>query len=199
MSMREENTEPRPQRPRLWLMLIPVVVFAALAALFWKGLSGEPSKIPSALINKPVPEFTLAAVPGLDVPGIATSGLRAGKVSVVNVWASWCARCRDEHPLLSDLAKRGDITLIGINYKDEPENAVRFLRTLGQPFAAVGMDGNGRAAVDWGVYGVPETFIVDGEGFIRYKHIGPLTPESIAGQFSAEIEKAKTPLPKSGS
>jgi cytochrome c biogenesis protein CcmG/thiol:disulfide interchange protein DsbE len=199
MSMREENTEPRPQRPRLWLMLIPVVVFAALAALFWKGLSGEPSKIPSALINKPVPEFTLAAVPGLDVPGIATSGLRAGKVSVVNVWASWCAPCRVEHPLLSDLAKRGDITLIGINYKDEPENAIRFLRTLGQPFAAVGMDGNGRAAVDWGVYGVPETFIVDGEGFIRYKHIGPLTPEAIAGQFSAEIEKAKTPLQKSGS
>lgn len=199
MSTPGENAESRPQRPRLWLLLIPVVVFAALAALFWKGLSGEPSKIPSALINKPVPEFTLAAVPGLDVPGIATAGLRTGKVSVVNVWASWCAPCRVEHPLLSDLAKRGDITLIGINYKDEPENAVRFLRTLGQPFAAVGMDSNGRAAVDWGVYGVPETFIVDGEGFIRYKHIGPLTPESIAGRFSAEIEKAKTPLPKGGS
>jgi cytochrome c biogenesis protein CcmG/thiol:disulfide interchange protein DsbE len=196
MSRHEENAAPRPQRLRLWLVLIPVVVFAALAALFWKGLSGEPSKIPSALINKQVPEFTLAAVPGLDVPGIATAGLKTGRISVVNVWASWCAPCRVEHPLLSDLAKRGDITLIGINYKDAPENAVRFLRTLGQPFAAVGMDSNGRTAVEWGVYGVPETFIVDGEGFIRYKHIGPLTPESIAGRFSDEIEKAKTPLPK---
>jgi len=186
-------------RPRLWLVLIPVVVFAALAALFWKGLSGEPSKIPSALINKPVPDFTLAAVPGLDVPGLASDDLTSGKVTVVNVWASWCAPCRIEHPLLTELAKRPDITLAGINYKDEPENAVRFLMTLGQPFAAVGMDRDGRAAVDWGVYGVPETFIVDGEGRIRYKHIGPLTPEAIAGKLSAEIEKAKTPLAQGGS
>jgi cytochrome c biogenesis protein CcmG/thiol:disulfide interchange protein DsbE len=191
--------EARPPRSRLWLVLIPVVVFAALAALFWKGLSGEPSKIPSALINKPVPEFTLAAVPGLDVPGLASADLKTGKVTVVNVWASWCAPCRIEHPLLTELAKRADISLAGINYKDEPENAVRFLTTLGQPFAAVGMDRDGRAAVDWGVYGVPETFVVDGEGRIRYKHIGPLTPEAIAGKLSAEIEKAKTPLAKTGS
>lgn len=191
-----ETNQPR---PRLWLVLIPVVVFAALAALFWKGLSGEPSKIPSALINKPVPDFTLAAVPGLDVPGLASGDLTSGKVTVVNVWASWCAPCRIEHPLLTELAKRPDITLAGINYKDEPENAVRFLMTLGQPFAAVGMDRDGRAAVDWGVYGVPETFVVDGEGRIRYKHIGPLTPEAIAGKLSAEIEKAKTPLAQGGS
>jgi cytochrome c biogenesis protein CcmG, thiol:disulfide interchange protein DsbE len=184
---------PQP-RSRLWLVLIPVVVFAALAALFWKGLSGEPSKIPSALIDTPVPDFTLAAVPGLDVPGLASGDLKTGKVTVVNVWASWCAPCRIEHPLLTELAKRPDITLAGINYKDEPENAVRFLTTLGQPFAAVGMDRDGRAAVNWGVYGVPETFVVDGEGRIRYKHIGPLTPEAIAGKLSAEIEKAKTPL-----
>jgi len=191
--------EARPPRSRLWLVLIPVVVFAALAALFWKGLSGEPSKIPSALINKPVPDFTLAAVPGLDVPGLASGDLKTGKVTVVNVWASWCAPCRIEHPLLTELAKRPDITLAGINYKDEPENAVRFLTTLGQPFAAVGMDRDGRAAVNWGVYGVPETFVVDGEGRIRYKHIGPLTPEAIAGKLSAEIEKAKTPLVQDGS
>jgi cytochrome c biogenesis protein CcmG/thiol:disulfide interchange protein DsbE len=186
------------RRSRLWIALIPVVVFAGLAALFWKGLSGEPSKIPSALINKPVPEFTLEPVPGLGVPGFAASDLKSGKVTVVNVWASWCAPCRVEHPLLAELARRGDITLIGINYKDAPENAVRFLRTLGQPFAAVGMDANGRAAVDWGVYGVPETFVVDGRGIIRYKHIGPLTPEAIAGSLSAEIEKAKTPLAQTG-
>jgi cytochrome c biogenesis protein CcmG, thiol:disulfide interchange protein DsbE len=186
------------QRSRLWLVLIPVIVFAGLAALFWKGLSGEPSKIPSALINKPVPEFTLDAVPGLGVPGFATAGLKSGKVTVVNVWASWCAPCRIEHPLLIELAKRSDIALFGINYKDDPENSVRFLGTLGQPFAAVGMDANGRAAVNWGVYGVPETFIVDGQGVIRYKHIGPLTPEAIAGKFAAEIEKAKMPLVTGG-
>jgi cytochrome c biogenesis protein CcmG/thiol:disulfide interchange protein DsbE len=185
-------------RSRLWLVLIPVIVFAALAALFWRGLYGEPSKIPSALINKPVPDFTLAAVPGLPVPGLAAGDLKAGKVTVVNVWASWCAPCRIEHPLLTELAKRPDITLAGINYKDEPENAVRFLMTLGQPFAAVGMDRDGRAAVNWGVYGVPETFIVDGQGVIRYKHIGPLTPEAIAGKLSAEIEKARTPLADAG-
>ena len=193
--MSGEASTPR----RLWLVLIPIVVFAGLAALFWKGLSGEPSKIPSALIGKPVPEFTLQPVPGLPAPGFASGDLAKGKVSVVNVWASWCAPCRIEHPLLSELAKRTDITLLGINYKDEPENAVRFLSTLGQPFAAVGMDRSGRTAVDFGVYGVPETFVVDGEGMIRYKHIGPLTPEAIIGSLSDEIEKAKTPLPKGGS
>jgi len=187
------------KRSRLWLVLIPVIVFAGLAALFWKGLSGEPSKIPSALIGKPVPEFTLAPVPGLDVAGFAAADLKSGKVTVVNVWASWCAPCRIEHPLLIELAKRNDIALFGINYKDEPENSVRFLGTLGQPFAAVGMDSNGRAAVNWGVYGVPETFIIDGQGLIRYKHIGPLTPEAIAGKFAAEIEKAKSPLAPAGS
>ena len=196
MSGREQ---PAPARSRLWLVLIPVVVFAALAALFWKGLSGEPSKIPSALINKPVPEFTLQPVTGLGAPGLAAADLAKGKVSVVNVWASWCVPCRVEHPLLTELARRGDITLFGINYKDEPENAVRFLGTLGQPFAAVGMDRDGRAAVNWGVYGVPETFVVDGKGMIRYKHIGPLTPEAITGALAREIEKAKTPLTASGS
>lgn len=185
-----------PPRTRIWIVLIPVVVFALLAALFWKGLSGTPSEIPSALIGKPVPDFALVAVPGLDIAGFADEDLRKGKVSVVNVWASWCAPCRVEHPLLSELAKRSDISLIGMNYKDEPENAVRFLSTLGQPFSAVGMDRDGRTAVDWGVYGVPETFVVDGQGIIRYKHIGPLTEDAIAGELSREIEKAKTPLPK---
>jgi cytochrome c biogenesis protein CcmG/thiol:disulfide interchange protein DsbE len=191
------TTSPQPSRARLWLVLIPAVVFVGLAALFWRGLSGKPSEIPSALIGKPVPAFALAAVPGLNVPGFGTADLKNGKVSVVNVWASWCAPCRIEHPLLVELAKRPDITLIGINYKDEPENAVRFLGTLGQPFAAVGMDRSGRAAVDWGVYGVPETFVVDGQGVIRYKHIGPLTPEAVLGTLAGEIEKAKTPLPGS--
>ena len=180
---------------RTLLVLIPVLAFAGLALLFWKGLSGKPSESPSALINKPVPDFTLQAVPGLTVPGFTSESLRTGKVTVVNVWASWCAPCRVEHPLLTELAKTPDIQLFGMNYKDEPENAVRFLTTLGQPFAAVGMDRDGRAALDWGVYGVPETFVVDGQGLIRYKHIGPLTPEAIAGDLFREIEKARMPLP----
>ena len=187
------------RRSRLWLVLLPVVIFAALAALFWKGLSGKPNEIPSVLIDKPVPDFVLNAVPGLPAQGFATADLKQGKVTVVNVWASWCAPCRVEHPLLTDLAKRTDIQLFGINYKDEPENAVSFLGTLGQPFAAVGADRSGRTAIDFGVYGVPETFIVDGQGMIRYKHIGPLTAESIAGEMTREIEKAKAPVPGSGS
>ncbi|PZF77172.1 DsbE family thiol:disulfide interchange protein [Aestuariivirga litoralis] len=187
------------KRSRLWLVLLPVIVFAALAALFWKGLSGTPNQIPSALINKPVPDFVLNAVPGLNVPGFDDETLKQGKVTVVNVWASWCAPCRIEHPLLTELARRPDIQLFGMNYKDEPQNAVEFLSTLGQPFAAVGMDRDGRTGIDWGVYGVPETFIVDGQGMIRYKHIGPLTPEAIAGEMAREIEKAKAPLAGSGS
>ncbi|WP_421693261.1 DsbE family thiol:disulfide interchange protein [Aestuariivirga sp.] len=193
--MSTPDTEPK--RTRIWVVLIPVLIFAGLALMFWRGLSGNPSEIPSALIGKPVPDFDLHAVDGLDMPGFADEDLRKGKVTVVNVWASWCAPCRIEHPLLQELAKRTDIQLFGMNYKDEPENAVRFLNTLGQPFAAVGMDRDGRTAVDWGVYGVPETFIVDGQGMIRHKHIGPLTPEAIAGEMAAEIEKAKTPFPQS--
>jgi cytochrome c biogenesis protein CcmG/thiol:disulfide interchange protein DsbE len=164
------NREDAPQRARLWVALIPIIFFAALAGLFWKGLSGKPAEIPSALINKPVPDFVLDPIPGLNVPGFATADLQKGKVSVVNVWASWCVPCRVEHPLLTELAKRPDITLYGLNYKDEPENAQRFLGTLGQPFAAVGADHSGRTSVDFGVYGVPETFVIDGEGMIRYKH-----------------------------
>jgi cytochrome c biogenesis protein CcmG, thiol:disulfide interchange protein DsbE len=193
------NREDAPQRARLWVVLIPIIFFAALAGLFWKGLSGNPSEIPSVLINKPVPDFVLDPIPDLNVPGFATADLENGKVSVVNVWASWCVPCRVEHPLLTELAKRPDITLYGLNYKDEPENAKRFLGTLGQPFAAVGADRAGRTSVDFGVYGVPETFVIDGEGTIRYKHIGPLTPEAITGALATEIEKAKAPLPKTGS
>lgn len=190
---------PDEKRSSLWLVLIPVLAFALLALLFWRGLSGDPAKIPSALIGKPVPDFDLHAVDGLGLPGFSDEDLKKGKITVVNVWASWCAPCRIEHPLLSELARRPDIQLFGMNYKDEPENAVRFLNTLGEPFAVVGMDRDGRTAVDWGVYGVPETFIVDGQGMIRFKHIGPLTAESIEGEMAREIEKAKTPLAKSGS
>jgi cytochrome c biogenesis protein CcmG, thiol:disulfide interchange protein DsbE len=185
-------TEPQQLRNRAWIVAIPVVAFAGLALLFWRGLSGTPNEIPSALIGKPVPEFTLPAIAGMGVPSFDSAELRKGQVTVVNVWASWCVPCRDEHPLLSELSTRGDIKVYGINYKDDPENARRFLGTLGQPFAAIGADESGRVSVDWGVYGVPETYVVDGAGLIRHKWIGPLTPEALKGAFAAEIEKAKT-------
>ncbi len=182
------------QQRRLWPVMLPVIVFTALAALLWRGLSGNPPEIPSALIGRPVPEMSLPAIEGMGVPGFDTASLKAGSVTIINVWASWCGPCRIEHPLLQELAKRSDIRLAGINYKDDPENARRFLGTLGQPYAAIVSDVRGRAAVDWGVYGVPETFIVDGAGLIRYKWIGPLTPEGLKGTFGQEIEKAKKPL-----
>ena len=191
-------TEPAPQRSRLWLAAIPVVVFAFLALLFWKGLSGNPSELPSALIGKPVPDFNLPAIEGLGVPGFDSAGLKQGQVTLVNIWASWCGPCRIEHPILMELSKRGDIRLHGLNYKDDPANALRFLETLGQPYAAAGTDIDGRAGVDWGVYGVPETFVIDGQGFIRFKFVGPLSPDAVSAVLNPEIEKARTPLGASG-
>jgi cytochrome c biogenesis protein CcmG/thiol:disulfide interchange protein DsbE len=185
--MSDEAVSPR---RRIWLAILPAAVFAGLALIFWQGLSGDPSKVPSALINKPIPEFNLPAVEGLGIPGLSSSDLKMGQVAIVNVWASWCGPCRTEHPLLMELAGRSDIRLVGINYKDDAENARRFLGSLGQPFAAVGADQMGRSAVDWGVYGVPETFVVDGKGTIRYKSIGPLTPEIVATKLNDEIRKA---------
>ncbi len=185
------ETSPPPRTSRRWLTLLPVAVFLVLAAVFYRGLSGNPSDVPSVLINKPVPDFTLAPIDGLDLPGLATADLRKGAVTLVNVWASWCVPCREEHPLLMELASREDVRVVGINYKDDPENARRFLVTLGIPFAAVGSDPNGRASVDWGVYGVPESFLVDGEGTIRLKWIGPLSREALKAQIIPKIEEIK--------
>lgn len=176
------------------LAVLPMLGFAAIALLFWRGLQGDPSTLPSALINKPVPTFTLKAIEGLGVPGLVDGDLKTGKVTIVNIWASWCGPCRQEHPLLMELAKRQDSVLVGINNKDDAENAVRFLGTLGQPFAAVGADVEGRTTIDWGGYGVPETFIVDGQGIIRHKHIGPLTEDVLKTEIDSEIKKAASPL-----
>ena len=183
-------TETTPRRPGL--ALVPLAVFAGLALFFFKGLGGNPQDIPSALIGATVSEFALPAIPGLNIPGLKTADLKTGNVSVVNVWASWCGPCRGEHPVLMALAKRTDLALVSINYKDRPDQAAAFLNGLGQPFAKAGADERGKAAIDWGIYGVPETFIVDGKGVIRFKWIGPLTEEAIKGAFSAEIEKAKS-------
>ncbi|WP_112661915.1 DsbE family thiol:disulfide interchange protein [Microvirga flavescens] len=180
--------EAAPARPRLRLLfLLPILIFAGLAGLFMLqlGKGTDPSQVPSALIGKPAPAFKLARLEGLlangqPVPGFSNEDLK-GKVTVVNIFASWCAPCRQEHPLLVDLAKDPSIRMVGINMKDNTENARRFLGALGNPYAAVGVDSNGRAAIEWGVYGVPETFIVGPDGTIRHKHIGPLTPEALVG------------------
>lgn len=180
-----------PRKTRAWLTLLPVAVFALLAVLFYRGLLGNPADVPSVLINKPVPAFTLSPIAGLDLPGLADGDLKKGDVTLVNVWASWCVPCREEHPRLMELASRGDVRIVGINYKDDPENARRFLVTLGIPFSAIGADPNGRAAVDWGVYGVPESFLVDGTGTIRLKWIGPLTREALTKQIIPKIEEIR--------
>jgi cytochrome c biogenesis protein CcmG, thiol:disulfide interchange protein DsbE len=182
------------EKPRLGLALVPVLVFAGLALVFWKGLSGNPSELPSVLIGKPVPEFSLPAIADSNIATFTSGDLKSGQVSIVNIWASWCGPCRMEHPILTELSKRTDITLYGIDNKDSAENAKRFLGTLGQPFAAIGADENGRTTIDWGSYGVPETFVVDGNGIIRFKWIGPLSPEVVSGVLSEQIEKAKRPL-----
>jgi len=180
---------------RMLLTAVPLLVFAGLAVLFWLRLGGDdPSKIPSALIGHPAPQTTLPPLTGLLNEGAQVPGLDpavfTGKVSVVNVWASWCVPCHDEAPLLTELAKDRRLQIVGINYKDTPENARRFLGRYGNPFGVVGVDANGRAAIEWGVYGVPETFIVGREGKIVYKLVGPITPENFEPVVKAEVEKA---------
>ncbi len=176
------------------LTLLPIILFAGLALVFWKGLSGDPQRLPSTLIGKPVPVFTLPAINGSDSPALSSTDLAQGRVTLVNIFASWCGPCRDEHPLLVDLSKRTDIDLVGINNKDDPENARRFLGALGNPYRRIGADNNGRVTIDWGGYGVPETFIVDGTGQIRHKIIGPLTDVIVTEKLNPEIEKARQPL-----
>jgi cytochrome c biogenesis protein CcmG/thiol:disulfide interchange protein DsbE len=185
---------PVPEKPRRRILfLLPIVVFVGLALLFVFRLGGgDPSQVPSALIDKPAPQFTLAPLEGLvangkPVPGLSNADFR-GRVTVVNVWASWCGPCRQEHPLLVELAKDPSIQVVGINQRDNPDNARRFLGALGNPFAAVGTDPKGRASIDWGVYGVPETFIVGPDGMIRHKHIGALTAEAMPA-FKARLRK----------
>jgi cytochrome c biogenesis protein CcmG, thiol:disulfide interchange protein DsbE len=193
--MSEQAAPATAPRRRSFLMALPLVVFAALAALFWLRLGdGDPSRIPSALIGRQAPQVALPALAGLNDSGTEVPGLDPamfkGKVSLVNVWASWCIPCHDEAPLLSELGKDKRLQMIGINYKDTPDNARRFLGRYGNPFGAVGVDGNGRAGIEWGVYGVPETFIVGRDGTILYKLVGPIMPENIDAVLRPQIEKA---------
>ena len=190
------ESNPAASRPNGWRLLffiaaIPLVIFIGLASIFMKQLSSgkDASAIPSALIGKPAPAATMPHVAGLklgqkDVPGFSGDDF-AGTISVVNVFASWCVPCRAEHPLLMELSERSGIQIIGINYKDKAENAVRFLGQLGNPYSHVGSDEAGRAVIDWGVYGVPETFLVDGDNTIVFKHVGPLNGAGYANLLTA--------------
>ena len=204
MSAASPADSPAP-RPRRTLVALPLVVFAGLAVLFFLRLgAGDPSQIPSPLIGRPVPSFALPPLPGrsalLAAPdagasqGLDSAALKAGHVTLVNVFASWCAECHDEHEALMALAKSPrlkelGIPIDGIVYKDKPEDARRYLGQKGDPYAAVGDDRSGRTAIDFGVYGVPETFVVRGDGTLAYKLIGPVTPDNI-GTLESEIDKA---------
>ncbi|MBV2142262.1 DsbE family thiol:disulfide interchange protein [Falsochrobactrum sp. TDYN1] len=197
--MTETMEKPAPKKRATWIALLPLAIFVGLAAIFTvQLLSGKDnSTIPSALIGKQVPQTVLAPVEGLlrdgaPVPGLNNAEFKTGpggKLTLVNIWASWCAPCRQEHPLLMELAKDERIRVVGLNYKDSPENARRFLGDLGNPYVAVGADRAGRSAIEWGVYGVPETFLVDQNGRIVYKHVGPFTPQSVQNDLMPAVAK----------
>lgn len=159
--------------------LLPLGLFLVLALYFAVGLTKDPKIIPSALIDKPAPEFTLPPITGGKGNGFSTADLKTGRVSVVNVFASWCVPCRAEHPEINKLAKMGIVAVYGLNYKDPPKEALAWLDKLGDSYTAVGADESGRVGIDWGVYGVPETFIVDGSGRIRFKHVGPIVGDKL--------------------
>jgi len=169
-------------------VFIPLAIFLALVGVFFFRIGGDHSVVPSALIKKPAPQLALPALEGASKPALDPAAF-SGNVTVVNVWASWCAPCRVEHPMLMRLASDARIRVSGINYKDQPANALKFLSQLGNPYAAIGIDAAGRAAIEWGVYGVPETFVVGRDGLIRYKLVGPITPENLP-KLQDEIEKA---------
>jgi len=160
-----------------WLAFLPLVLMLVLGSVFWLNMGKDPAELPSALVGKPVPDFDLPPLPGR-TDGLAAADLRDGQPKLVNVFASWCVPCRIEHPVLMDLQRQG-IPVAGINYKDEPAKALAFIGQLGDPYSRIGADRDGRVAIDWGVYGVPETFVIDREGKIVLRFPGPLSPEIV--------------------
>lgn len=179
------------------MRLLPVGIFALVAGALGYGLTvSDPSRLPSTLIGKPVPATSFPALAGLTaddkaVAGFTSADLARGTPTIVNFWASWCAQCIDEHPLVEKLAAESGVPVYGVNYKDGNEAARRYLGRYGNPYAAVGTDVSGRNAIDWGVYGMPETFIINGRGEIVYKQIGPITEEALAGKILPAIARAK--------
>jgi cytochrome c biogenesis protein CcmG/thiol:disulfide interchange protein DsbE len=178
-------------------LIWPLAIFVVMALLFALALrGGDPSRLPSALIGRPAPAVVLPPLDALNdgvrpVAGFDTADLARGEVSVVNFWASWCAPCVQEHPMLVALKEQTGVRLYGINYKDQAATARRFLGRYGNPFTAVGVDANGRAAIEWGVTGMPETFIVNGKGEIVYKHIGPISPDALESKIIPMVRAAR--------
>lgn len=194
----QKNTEAQAQSggsKRVIMALLPLIIFATLAGIFaYQLLSGkDASTIPSALIGKPAPDTELPPLEGLirdgvQLPGITSADFK-GQLTLLNVWASWCAPCRQEHPVFMELAKDERFKLVGLNYKDQPDNARRFLGDLGNPYNAVGTDQAGRSTINWGVYGVPETFLIGSDGTILYKHVGPVTPKAVVEEILPLVEQ----------
>jgi len=189
------DAAPNAARGLSWVV-VPVLAFAALMLLFAFALtSGDPSRLPSALIGKPVPAMEFPALEGLldtgrPVPGFASADLAKGSVSVVNFWAAWCTECAAEQDLLIELKAKTGVPIYGVDYKDDVVGARRFLGRYGNPFKAVGTDKAGRSAIEWGVYGMPETFVINGKGEIAFKHVGAITPESLETKLIPAIAQA---------
>lgn len=169
---------------RILLLLTPLIVLVGLVAVFALNMNRDPSLVRSVLINKPAPDLVLPAVAGLGVEGLTNEAL-GGQVVLVNIFASWCVPCRAEHPFLTEIVRQTGVRMVGINQKDAPENAAKFLAELGNPYELVGADADGRVSIDWGVYGVPETFIVNPAGIITYKHVGPIDAQSLPEVLAA--------------
>ncbi len=180
------------------IFVLPIVVLAALGVLLAVGLTINPREIPSPLIGKAVPDFQLPPVQGRTL-GLSSTDLK-GEVSLVNVFASWCVACREEHPLFMRLHAQGVVPIHGLNYKDAPKDAAEWLDTLGDPYTRTGVDLNGRVGIEWGVYGVPETFVIDRGGRIRYKHIGPISDRDWEGKIGPLIQRLRKegPTPAGG-
>jgi cytochrome c biogenesis protein CcmG, thiol:disulfide interchange protein DsbE len=176
---------------RYALFALPLIALALLIAVFASTIDRDASLVRSVLIDRPAPDFALPPVEGMDVPGFDTAAL-SGAPTLVNVFASWCIPCRDEHPLLKAIKAETGIRLFGINHSDAPDNARAFLAELGNPYDAIGADRDRRVSLDWGVYGVPETFLVNARGIIVFKHVGPLTPEAIETQVLPAIERTQS-------
>ncbi|MFC3643516.1 DsbE family thiol:disulfide interchange protein [Aquibium oceanicum] len=185
----EGGPSPTLDRRRGLMVALPLTVFVALAAMLGWGLTRSADDIPSALIGKPIPEFSLPPVRGRML-GVSSADLR-GEVSLVNVFASWCVACREEHPLFIRLAADGVVPLHGLNYKDQPDDAAGWLDSLGDPYTRTGADLNGRVGIDWGVYGVPETFAVGADGRIAYKHIGAVSQKALDEKILPIVERLR--------
>ena len=180
----------QPGRRRWLLFGVPLALFLLVAVFLGIGLTRDPSTLPSALVGKPAPDFTLPPLEGRDQHGFSRADL-GGRPMLINVFASWCTACRLEHPVFMRLKAEGVVPIHGINYKDRPDDAAAWLDELGDPYTRTGADRDGRVAIDWGVYGVPETFIVDRDGRVAFKQVGPITPEVYAGTIAPVLERLR--------